>query len=273
MDNQPKLLGAEEFPVNRVDALSWIFEFIYKDLQPVTFMERFQITDQLLLHLYSRKLRPLTPDEMQQYEKARAEEDEQNKIPPRGLRKHGPAKNAWRVGPFDYHEDIITMDNLLEDRLWDDVLFIQAQLKEFLENKLFPFAQKGSAAEGRTSLFLHHQTSCSFYLVRDENMLSIRLHLDPAAGEQHPLYYLREAWNINLYEILDNFPVKSILRCKECTHLFVQHKGKKREFCSDKCLNRWHVRKNRRADPEKYRERQKLLMRKRYKEKASKKQN
>lgn len=271
MDNQPKLLGAEEVHVDRIEALSWIFEFIYRDLQPITFMERFQIIDQLLLHLYSRKLRPLTPDEMQEHEKATKEKDEQGKIPMKDLRKHGSMRIAWRVGPFDYHEDIIGMENLLQGSLWENVLFVQAQLKEFLEYKLFPFVQKGSAAEGRISLFLHHQTSCSFYLVRDVDVLNVRLHPDEEPGEQHPLYYLRDAWNINLYNILDNFPIESIRQCKQCTHLFVQYKkGRKRQFCSEKCLNLWHVRKNRKADPEKYRERQKLLMRKRYRDKVLK---
>jgi len=273
MDNQSKLLGAEEVHVDRIDALSWIFQFIYTDLQPVTFMERFQIIDQLLLHLYYRKLRPLTPDEMQEYEKATTDEDEQGKIPMKDLGKHGPMRIAWRVGPFDYHEDIITMDNLLEDRLWDDVLFIQAQLKEFLENKLIPFVKEGSVHEGRTSLFLHRQTSCSLYLIRDVDVLNIRLHPDEEPGEQHPPYYLRNAWNINVYNILDNFPVKSIRQCRECRRLFVQYKGKKREFCSIQCLNRWHTRERRKADPEKYRESQRKIMKEIYRKKVLKERN
>jgi hypothetical protein len=67
---------------------------------------------------------------------------------------------------------------------------------------------------------------------------------------------------LEIYLALNSLPITSLKFCKGCKRIFFDPSLRKRSFCSLLCQGRFTAKKRREADPEKYREKQRELMRK-----------
>ena len=140
--------------------------------------------------------------------------------------------------------------------------------KVFHTEDLFPLLRGDKERER-----LPWKPECSYFLTRTNDALEIKLSFFESQESylsQFPLESLKAAATDRLYELMDGVPLKAIRVCRECEKTFVQVKGKKREFCEDRCMNRWHSRKRRQDDPEGYRAKQREIMSKRYEAKQKK---
>ena len=166
-----------------------------------------------------------------------------------------------QFGSF-FSEDITSLEQLSSEDFWQLLIDIQKEVKEVFVEDLFPLI-KGEKGKKK----LPWKPDCYYYLIRTDDALDIQLSFfmtDTDSLRQFPLQNLPSAAIDRLYELMDGFPLKAIRECRECKKTFVQLKGKQREFCEDKCMNRWHSRERRKADREGYNKKQRELMQKRY---------
>lgn len=255
-----RYFGFERVDVDKLACLKWIVEdFLPVDLQALPYIQRLPLIEKLLYYLYSGKLKELKPEEVLSYEKW------QKSIG----RKVKPQTNwVQKVGSFRV-EDIISIDQLSSESFWKTVIDIKKEISETFTKDVIPLI------EGKREIsWLPWKPQCDYCLTRSKDLIEIQLYCHPEEEvlySQYLLYYLKEAASYHFWQILDGLLITALRKCQECHRLFVQAKGKARKFCSNKCMNRWHSRKRREADPEGYRAKQREIMRKRYEEKQKEK--
>ena len=168
-----------------------------------------------------------------------------------------------------FAEDIVSLDQLSSEEFWQTVIDVQKRARRVFAEDLFPLI-RGEKKRKK----LPWKPACSYFFIRTNDVLEIKLSFfigEKDQFTQFPLEHLPAAAVDHLYELMDCFPLRAIRDCRECKKTFVQLKGKKREFCEDRCMNRWHSRERRKADREAYNKNQREIMRKRYEAKQKEK--
>jgi len=255
----------EDVEVDNTFCLKWIIEdFLPKDLDNLPYLDRFSIIKDLIYYLYSGKLRELNAEEASAYESYKAAHKKH-----KGMRVTDGVMCPEVAGlPVD---NIISIGEILSENFWQKVIDIKRTIKEKLTKEIVPFF------EGKKKyIVLPEKYECRYFLIRSNNLIKSQPVCQPVAGYEqefflYPLLYFEKIAIPLLLTKLDKIPATAIRRCQECNRLFVQLKGKARKFCSKKCMNRWHTRKRRQADPEAYRAKQREIMRKRYERKQKEK--
>ena len=107
-------------------------------------------------------------------------------------------------------------------------------------------------------IFLHH-IEASFHLNRSGRLL--RMDINPT------IKTFEEGFRFSFYRLVEGLPPKVIQRCLACKKIFINLTRREKHFCSNKCLWRFNAEKQRKADPEGYRKRQREVMKKRYEKK------
>lgn len=152
---------------------------------------------------------------------------------------------------------------------WDTILRSQKSIRELFYNYLIPSVHpspSGSTRPGRKP----SEAPSKYLWGSDEFLWRVTSgYKIPYALSFLPITRSQDDYAcFRIIRLLDGFPDHAIRVCPGCKKFFFNPTGRKKGFCSPRCMWRVNTAKRREADPEGYREYQKTLMRDRYREKC-----
>ena len=100
-------------------------------------------------------------------------------------------------------------------------------------------------------------------LVRLQRNRTFNMSFAPLAGSHEE--YVKALF----FQLLHGLPRHVVRNCPGCKRYFLNTSFREKRFCSSRCMSRVNAAKRREADPERYRQYQRILMRDRYREKKS----
>ena len=137
---------------------------------------------------------------------------------------------------------------------------VQGELRSFLEDRIK--ASANFIPIGKANI-LFGRVEGRFKVIYDVN--------EPSFADINDVSKLVEMVKLSFIFALDNIPDEgSIKTCRECGKLFLHLSKKPKYFCNFRCTSRAASRKRRQDDPEKYREVQREIMRRKYRERRAK---
>ncbi len=151
------------------------------------------------------------------------------------------------------HENRRLPEDLYQPKYWQDMIEIQAVVKEVLGNSISDGKIKNTGS-----------LSAVFYFLTTNH------------NNQHSLVVLpmhkgvEEQVRMKLLILLHGLPVSTICKCEGCGKYFVNETLRKKKFCSPRCMWKLNAEKIRKADPEKYKAKMKKAMLKHYENKLEK---
>lgn len=101
-----------------------------------------------------------------------------------------------------------------------------------------------------------------------EGTLRMRINFPIEDYEKDPSAVVRAAKR-SFVLALGDIPAEAIRTCQECGKYFLHLSKKERSFCSPRCTSRAMAKRDRERDPDKYRAKQRKIMKIRYKEKKA----
>jgi hypothetical protein len=171
------------------------------------------------------------------------------------------------------------LSTLLEAKKVKEVLDVQAGLKAFFLHSIWPsieFLQKLNSGQlDRESALLtpmeldgsqpYHVVSMAFKILPDDSASKLCARYEIGKKRKEEAVY-------HMKNLCDGLSFNTVCRCEydECGRFFYNPTNKRKRFCSTKCNWRFNARKRREENPERYREKQREIMRERY---ATRKKN
>ncbi len=215
----------------KADALQWYVDFANLDLEHITRGDKAK----LLIEAEERL-------------GAEEEKREISKIwPAYLLNKERLGALAWAYDPIDRESQ----------QYWECILAGQKSVRDLFDHYLMwsvhptsATPQKGDSKPGK---YLSGNAEFRWILTSGFEV-PYRLVLFPITSNRNDYVIFR------IIRLLEGFPSHAVKRCLSCRKYLFNPRGKRKQYCSDKCMWRVSTRKWRKANPEKYRQNQRELM-------------
>lgn len=232
---------------DKMEALDWFVGFSEMDLENIKPGDRAKLEVEARDYLWPQKEWEEIgyPDEMQLTNYAR------------GLRSRGNTPdvveaeiNRAREDNQAFAKDMAWVYEGIPDdseQIWKTIVDMQPIVRGALGNIL----GRGGA------LRLRWAESVMFFVKREIGQ-GFSVSMFPLAKSQK--YYL----TLKIYMFADGLPTSAIQQCPGCGKIFLNPSLREKKFCSPKCMWKVNAAKAREKAPEKYRARQRDIMRKKY---------